>query len=162
VCAPARFGTLVIILLDLSSSLACSFPQHARLCVPARICSNALCLAFQLFTASRGRAGAGHYLKFGGVIRLARWVFETQERKKEGVRKCLVLSSRSRKEMGVPPMSFYIILTLAGHWSGAHCQLPQKVMRIDKFLSSVVSRNIVALGGKKSGGVGASEITPLD
>ena len=43
----------------------------------------------------------------------------------------------------------------------AHCELPQKVIRIDSFLSSVVSRNIV-VGGKEGGGVAASEATPLD
>jgi len=47
------------------------------------------------------------------------------------------------------PISFQIILTLAGHWSGGtqvlivnHCQ---KDVGIDRFLSNIVSRNIVAL-----------------
>ena len=52
--------------------------------------------------------------------------------------------------------------TLVRRHKGAHYQLPQKVIRIDKFLSSIVSRNIVALGGKEGGGWGASEETHLD
>ena len=75
-----------------------------------------------------------------------------------------MLSSGSRKEMGVPPISAHFSLdyfdsswTLVTRHTGAHCQLAQKVIRIDRFLSSIVSRNIVALGGKEGGGVGASE-----
>ena len=70
--------------------------------------------------------------------------------------------------MGVPPMFCFFLdysdssRTLVRRHTGAHCQLPQKVIRIDRFLSSVVSRNIVALGGKEGGGVGASEATPLN
>jgi len=51
-------------------------------------------------------------------------------------------------------------LTIKRH-TGAHCQLPQKVIRIDRFLSSIVSQNMVALGGKEGGGVGTRETTPL-
>ena len=53
--------------------------------------------------------------------------------------------------------------TLVRRHTGAHCQLPQtrKVIEIDRFLSSIVSGNIVALGGMEGGGVGASEATPL-
>jgi hypothetical protein len=52
--------------------------------------------------------------------------------------------------------------TLVRRHTGAHCQLPQRVIRIDRFLCSIVSPNIVALGEKEGGGVGASEATPLD
>ena len=81
-----------------------------------------------------------------------------------------MLSSRSRKEIGVPKWAFrHFFLdysdssrTLVRRHTGAHCQLSQKVKRIDRFLSNIVSRNIMALGRKDGGGVGASEGTPLD
>ena len=47
--------------------------------------------------------------------------------------------------------------TLVKRHTWAHSQLPQKVIRIDNFPSSMMSRNIVAPGGKEGGGVGASE-----
>ena len=55
-----------------------------------------------------------------------------------------MLSSRNRKEMGVPPILDHSSRTLVRRHTGAHCQLPQKVTRIDRFPSSIVSRNIVA------------------
>jgi len=39
--------------------------------------------------------------------------------------------------------------------------MPQNVIGIDRFLSSIVPGNIVALGGTEAGGVGAIEATPL-
>ena len=63
-----------------------------------------------------------------------------------------MLSSRSRKEMGVPPILFLDYSdsswTLVTRYTGAHCQLPQKLIRYDRFPGSIVSRNIVAVGGK--------------
>jgi len=73
----------------------------------------------------------------------------------------LVLFSRRRKEMGVPKWAFrnglsaHFFLdysdssrTLVRRHTGAHGQLPQKVIRFDSFPSSIVSRNIVAVGGE--------------
>ena len=65
-----------------------------------------------------------------------------------------MLSSRNRKEMGVPPMFCFFLdysdssRTLVRRHTGAHGQLPQKVIRYDRFPCSIVSRNIVAVGGE--------------
>ena len=73
----------------------------------------------------------------------------------------MVLSSKVtiRKEMGVPPILDYSSRTLVRRHTGAHCQLPQKVIHLSSH--SIVSGNIVAVGGMEGAGVGAREATPL-